>query len=291
MMTGKIITGPFCLMYTQFKVLTRIVICTLVMSLSACGGSGSSDTGAMQQNTSNQATQPFMPGERLQLDAIASSYTGVSYPLKIYLPQNRVANKTYPVIYALDAEWRFDTIADSLDDNKMEVILVGVENYADDNYKHREDYSQWPLARDYFDFINKELAPSIEARYPVNQSDRTIMGHSNTGLFVGLVLLMDDPQQPFFHRHVSFDGSFWAHPETTSQLIDDRRAQSQALKSRTILIGANGSIGNVLYVREFDALLEGANFAQLDLTYLEYKQDHIPVVAHSVEEVLLALYR
>ncbi|MCG7560797.1 alpha/beta hydrolase-fold protein [Pseudoalteromonas sp. McH1-42] len=278
-------------MYTLFKVNINIVFCILALFLSACGGADSSDTGTAQQGLSDQVVQSFVPGERVQLDAIASSYTGVSYPLKIYLPQNRVANKTYPVIYALDAEWRFDTIADSLDDNKMEVIVVGVENYADDNYKHREDYSQWPLARDYFDFINKELAPSIEARYPVNQSDRTIMGHSNTGLFVGLVLLMDDPQQPFFHRHVSFDGSFWAHPETTSQLIDDRRAQSQALKSRTILVGANGSIGNVLYVRQFDALLERANFAQLDLTYLEYKQDHIPVVAHSMDEVLTALYQ
>ncbi|WP_125562236.1 alpha/beta hydrolase [Pseudoalteromonas rubra] len=278
-------------MYTLFKVNINIVFCILALFLSACGGADSSDTGTAQQGLSDQVVQSFVPGERLQLDAIASSYTGVSYPLKIYLPQNRVANKTYPVIYALDAEWRFDTIADSLDDNKMEVIVVGVENYADDNYKHREDYSQWPLARDYFDFINKELAPSIEARYPVNQSDRTIMGHSNTGLFVGLVLLMDDPHQPFFHRHVSFDGSFWAHPETTSQLIDDRRAQSQALKSRTILVGANGSIGNVLYVRQFDALLERANFAQLDLTYLEYKQDHIPVVAHSMDEVLTALYQ
>ncbi|MEC4090546.1 alpha/beta hydrolase [Pseudoalteromonas rubra] len=278
-------------MYTLFKVNINIVFCILALFLSACGGADSSDTGTAQQGLSDQVVQSFVPGERVQLDAIASSYTGVSYPLKIYLPQNRVANKTYPVIYALDAEWRFDTIADSLDDNKMEVIVVGVENYADDNYKHREDYSQWPLARDYFDFINKELAPSIEARYPVNQSDRTIMGHSNTGLIVGLVLLMDDPQQPFFHRHVSFDGSFWAHPETTSQLIDDRRAQSQALKSRTILVGANGSIGNVLYVRQFDALLERANFAQLDLTYLEYKQDHIPVVAHSMDEVLTALYQ
>ncbi|QPB82470.1 hypothetical protein CWC22_005505 [Pseudoalteromonas rubra] len=278
-------------MYTLFKVNLNIVFCILALFLSACGGADNSDTGTAQQGLSDQVVQSFVPGERLQLDAIASSYTGVSYPLKIYLPQNRVANKTYPVIYALDAEWRFDTIADSLDDNKMEVIVVGVENYADDNYKHREGYSQWPLARDYFDFINNELAPSIEARYPVNQSDRTIMGHSNTGLFVGLVLLMDDPQQPFFHRHVSFDGSFWAHPETTSQLIDDRRAQSQALKSRTILVGANGSIGNVLYVRQFDALLERANFAQLDLTYLEYKQDHIPVVAHSMDDVLTALYQ
>ncbi|ALU44597.1 alpha/beta hydrolase [Pseudoalteromonas rubra] len=275
-------------MYTQVKLIFRIFFCSLTMSLSACGGSGSSDTST---TSSNQTVQPFVPGERMQLDAISSAYTGVSYPLKIYLPHNLTANKSYPVIYALDAEWRFDTIADSLDDNKMEVILVGVENYADDNYKHREDYSQWPLAKDYFDFITKELAPDIEARYPVNQTDRTIIGHSYTGLFVGLVLLMDDPQQPFFHRHVSFDGSFWAHPETTSQLIDDRRAQRQDLNSRTILVGANGSIGNVLYVREFDALLERANFAQLDLTYLEYKQDHIPVVAHSVDEVLRVLYR
>ncbi|MCG7536532.1 alpha/beta hydrolase-fold protein [Pseudoalteromonas sp. OOF1S-7] len=277
-------------MYSLFKLFTRILLCTLAVNLSACGGS-SSDSGTTQQSPPNQAAQSFMPGERLQLEAFSSSYTGVSYPLRIYLPQNRIANKRYPVIYVLDAEWRFDTIADSLDDNKMAVILVGVENYVDEGYKHREAYSQWPLAKDYFDFIRKELAPDIEAHFPVEQSDRTIIGHSNTGLFVGLALLMDDPQQPFFHRHVSFDGSFWAHTQATSQLVNDRRAQSQVLNSRTILVGANGKVGNVLYVREFDSQLTRANFTQLDLTYLEYKQDHIPVVAHSVDDVLSALYR
>ncbi|WP_125781746.1 alpha/beta hydrolase [Pseudoalteromonas rubra] len=276
-------------MYLQFKLVTRLFLCVLAINLAACGGG--SDTGTAPQGSSEQPAQPFLPGERLHLEAFSSSYTGVSYPLKLYLPQNRTTNKRYPVIYVLDAEWRFDTIADSLDDNKMAVILVGIENYVDEGYQHREAYSQWPLAKDYFDFIRKELAVEVEARYPVDQSDRTIMGHSYTGLFVGLALLMDDPQQPFFHRHVSFDGSFWAHTDTTSQLIDDRRAQSSTLKSRTILVGANGKIGNVLYVREFDAQLTRANFTQLDTTYLEYKQDHIPVVAHSVDEVLSALYR
>ncbi|WP_046005583.1 alpha/beta hydrolase [Pseudoalteromonas rubra] len=276
-------------MNLQFKLVTRLFLCVLAINLAACGGS--SNSGSAQQGLSGQPAQPFLPGERLQLEAFSSSYTGVSYPLRVYLPQNRIANKRYPVIYVLDAEWRFDTIADSLDDNKMAVILVGVENYVDEGYKHREAYSQWPLAQDYFDFIRKELAVEIEARYPVEQSDRTIMGHSYTGLFVGLALLMDDPQQPFFHRHVSFDGSFWAHTETTSQLIDDRRGQSSTLKSRTILVGANGKVGNVLYVREFDEQLTRANFAQLDTTYLEYKQEHIPVVAYSVDEVLNALYR
>ncbi|MCF2910066.1 hypothetical protein L1285_17265 [Pseudoalteromonas sp. DL2-H2.2] len=276
-------------MYLQFKLVTRLFLCALAINLAACGGS--SDSEAAQQGLSEQTAQPFLPGERLQLDAFSSSYTGVSYPLRVYLPQNRVANKRYPVIYVLDAEWRFDTIADSLDDNKMAVILVGIENYVDEGYKHREAYSQWPLAQDYFDFIRKELAVELEARYPVDKSDRTVMGHSYTGLFVGLALLMDDPQQPFFHRHVSFDGSFWAHTDTTSQLIDDRRGQSSTLKSRTILVGANGKVGNVLYVREFDAQLTRANFAQLDTTYLEYKQEHIPVVAYSVDEVLKALYR
>ncbi|TMP35484.1 hypothetical protein CWB98_15820 [Pseudoalteromonas rubra] len=273
-------------MNSLLKIVTRIFFCSLAMTLVACGGG--SDAGATQLES---PAQSFMPGERLQLEAISSTYTGVSYPLNIYLPQNRNANKTYPVIYTLDAEWRFETIADSLDKNKMEVILVGVENYVDEGYQHRESYSQWPLAEDYFAFIRKELAPYIETQYPVNQADRTIIGHSNTGLFVGLALLMDDPQQPFFHRHVSFDGSFWAHTELTSQLVDDRRALNQTLKSRTILVGANGRVGNVVYVRKFDDWLERANFSQLDLTYLEYEQEHIPVVAHAVDEVLTTLYR
>ncbi|GMM84731.1 hypothetical protein MTsN2n4_19580 [Pseudoalteromonas sp. MTN2-4] len=68
-----------------------------------------------------------------------SSFTGVTYPIQIYLPKNISANKTYPVLYVLDAEWHFSKVADSLDELEIEAIIVGIENFVDASYKHRED--------------------------------------------------------------------------------------------------------------------------------------------------------
>lgn len=237
-----------------------------------------------------QVNEEFRPGERHQLNAISSNYTGVSYPLKVYLPHNYDAGKQFPVIYVLDAEWRFETVADSIDKNRLEVILVGVENYVDEQYKHREDYSQWPLAKDYFDFLTQELAPVIESTYSTDATNRTIMGHSLTGLFVGLALLIDDHHSPFFHHHVSFDGSFWAHRDITPQLINDRLSVHPVLKSRMILVAATASPGNARYVNWFEQLLTTAGFSQLELYRYEYEKAHIPVVAESIDDVIMTLY-
>ncbi|KZN48712.1 alpha/beta hydrolase [Pseudoalteromonas luteoviolacea] len=271
--------------YSNPRYLATCLLSITLLLLAACGGGSNS-----QETFDQEIVSQFTPGQRLQLEPIDSHYTGVSYPLKLFLPHNHAPNRKFPVIYILDAEWRFETVADSVDKNQLEVILVGIENYVDDDYKHREMYSQWPLAKDYFDFLTIELLPSIEKDYSIDETNRTVMGHSLTGLFVGIALLIDSPQQPYFHRHVSFDGSFWAHRDVTPQLVNDRLSLDQTLSSRVILVAATAYPNNARYVSWFEQLLAAAGFSQLELDRYEYDKAHIPVVAYSMNDVINALY-
>lgn len=264
----------------------KVVFAALVLSLVGCGGSNSD---LSEGDYTQQPSLPFEAGVRSVLEPVASGFTGVEYPIQLYLPKNLVAGRKYPVIYVLDGEWHLKRVADSLDRLELEAILIGIENFVDAQYKHREDYSQWPLAQDYFNFIVNELAPKLEPNYPIDTSKRAILGHSYTGLFAGLAMLMDDPQDPFFTRHISFDGSFWAHTEITPQLISDRGVLDQRLKSKTILIAARGRVSNGRYVDWFQAMLEYEQFKELDIIKLDYDVDHIPVVEHAMDDAMKAL--
>lgn len=263
-----------------------VLLCLFV--LVGCGGD--SETSSNEQ----AASLPFESGQRLELAPFSSRFTGGTHPIKIYLPHKVLANKTYPVIYILDGEWHLDKVANSLDYHEMEVIVIGVGNDTEldpaNKYKHREDYSQWPLAEYYFDFLVNELAPQIEPLYPIDKNNRTVMGHSYQGLFAGLALLMDDVDNPFFHRHVAIDGSFWAHTEITPQLISDRAVLDKRLNSRTLLISARGRVSNGRYVDWFEAMLKHEGFSGLEVKTLEYPVDHNPLVEHAMNDIILALY-
>lgn len=271
---------------SSFKAFYKLILCFSLLILVGCGGSESDSA----EKQSAQTLQPFQVGERSILEPVSSTFTGVTYPIQLYLPKNISANKTYPILYVLDAEWHFSKVADSLDNQEIEAIIIGIENFVDANYKHREDYSQWPLAQDYFNFIVNELAPKLESNYPINQSKRSIVGHSYTGLFAGLAMLMDDPQDPFFSAHVSFDGSFWAHTEITPLLVSDRGVLDRRLKSKAILIAARGRVSNGRYVDWFQAMLEYEQFKELEIVKLDYDVDHIPVVKHAMNDAMRALF-
>jgi len=266
--------------------LKTLLLFVVLLSSLGCGGSYPNTS---ENSYTPEPILPFEAGIRSVLEPIASSFTGVEYSIQLYLPKNRVAGKRYPVIYVLDAEWHLKKVADSLDRLELEAIIIGFENFVDAQYKHREDYSQRPLAQDYFDFIVNELAPKLEPSYPIDTSKRAIVGHSFTALFVGLVMLMDHPLDPFFSAHVSFDGSFWAHTEITPLLISDRRVLDPHLRSKAILIAARGKVSNGRYVDWFQEILEYQQFKALEIIKLEYDVDHIPVVEHAMDDAMKAL--
>ena len=133
--------------------------------------------------------------------------------------------KKYPVVCLLDAEANFDATinivkklsAGSPGKAGDEVIIVGIGNI----WSRYRDYSPsqirssaWvdePTAKTtggglaFISFIENELLPYIEKKYPVS-SDRTLIGHSMGGLMVMEIFLK---HELLFNNYIAIDPSMW----------------------------------------------------------------------------------
>ena len=131
-----------------------------------------------------------------------------------YTPQN---NKKYPVVYILDGEVLLPTVKNFQSFYSggftPEMILVGISNK---NHRTRDLTSSkitekygMPFneengeADNFSDFLEKELIPFIENKYPVT-SFRTLIGHSYGGLFT-INTLVNHPQ--LFSNYLAIDPS------------------------------------------------------------------------------------
>lgn len=258
---------------------TYSILLMAVLALSGCGSTGS-------PKSSENVEQPApasVPNPRIEQTQILSAITGISYPVRIYLPADySTSNKHYPVIYATDGQWVFKGFSEKLDEKAVSAILVAVEQGP--NNRRNTDYL-WPGAQDYYQFLIAELLPYIERQYRVDAGNRTLSGTSYGGVLVGLVLLMDDPVSPYFKNYLSFDASFYEHPQATEDLYLARFNASQKLHARLVLTSAT-SIGNDQYVTAFQRALEAANFEGLFIYRKKYAVHHNNVASPSFEDAL-----
>lgn len=173
--------------------------CVLVLAgaLASCGGDG----------TSPQATPPAVAAPAphgVTSTALLTSSGGVDYPLRVYLPVGYASSTiTYPIIYALDSEVWFETMAGILDELGVKVILVAIGRV------DRRDFDyQLSGYETFYNFITRELVPFIEPQYRVRPDQRTLAGHSFGGSFVGLALFKDRLGEKYFTNFVMEEGTF-----------------------------------------------------------------------------------
>jgi len=184
------------------------------------------------------------------IDTIHSKILNEDRFIRIDLPKS-VANssKKYPVIYVLDGEANFDATKKILDNLTAEssskagadVILVGIGNiwsrYRDYSPSHI-DSSRWidkETAKAtgggpaFIAFLQRELLPYIEKKYPVS-SDRTLIGHSMGGLQVINILLK---HQQLFDNYIAVDPSMWWDDEKllneSAAILHDKTFENKKL--------------------------------------------------------------
>lgn len=213
---------------------------------------------AKEQSTGNAtlAPQPVVLPGAVQFD-IDSHHTGRRYRIFVSEPQQRVESG-HPVVYLLDGNAQFPTahtlarsaarVAQRREPGAAAPIVVAIGYPLDglfDDQARAEDYTP-PLpikdpAKDgkvvkqggadrFLAFMQQELKPLIESRYPIDAGNQTLAGHSYGGLFALHVLFTHGEA---FQRYVASSPSIWWNQRAV--LSERPRLQGKATAARLLI--------------------------------------------------------
>ncbi|MBN1647530.1 MAG: hypothetical protein JW874_05810 [Spirochaetales bacterium] len=217
---------------------------------------------------------------------IESDITGISYPVHVYLPPGYDGSTDkYPVIYSTDGQWVFPGQVRILEQLKIRAILVSVEEGPKD--RRLIDY-MYPGAMLYFRFQTRELAPKIEHMYRIEPTDRTLVGVSAGGAFVGHALVIDQNDPPFFRNYFIFDGKhFCSYDGEWTALTQDSYYYTQFFKQRfeknkildinVVITYAYAPEGNERLSKWYYWELDNIGFEKLGLLIKGFKVKHVDV--------------
>lgn len=167
----------------------------VVLTLAGCGP------------TTAQESEPFH-----------STLLGRDFILHSYVPAEHGGE--LPVVLVLDGDSMFDPVVEALERGlargELEPAAVIGIAYAGSQNARNTDFTPVPDDRipdsggasRYFDFVEQELLPHLESRFPISrrQEDRALLGHSFGGL-AGAYALFERPE--LFGRYGLASPSLW----------------------------------------------------------------------------------
>lgn len=182
-----------------------------------------------------------------QVHTVPSTFLDEERSYWVSLPLRYSDTASYPVIYVLDAEWRFDLIKHiafdlGMHDKIEKSIIIGIPHV---DYAHKRiidltfgpsctDYDGRPIdstwynahnsggAMDFYRFLTQELIPDVAAHYATNDH-LTLIGHSFGGYFGAYLLSLP---HPFSVIHL-YDPSLWYNDGEVCQLFRDATQHQQ----------------------------------------------------------------
>jgi hypothetical protein len=206
-------------------------------------------------------------------DSLYSQILNESRTIYIHVPAsyNPEANQKYPVAFVLDGEMFLPTVADVQNyysgGYTPEMVLVGISN----EKNRTRDLTTSTIttkygmpfnaenggAENFNKFIEKELIPFIENKYPVTNY-RTLIGHSYGGLFT-VYTLINKPD--LFANYLAIDPSLdWDN----QQIIKEAEGllSSQSFKNKSLFMSLSGQ----LHMQNSDITIENVMQDTTDFT-------------------------
>lgn len=185
--------------------------------------------------------------------------------LKIQLPRNYDSNaeKVYPVVLVLDADYLFEPVAGNVDyfsywEDMPESIVVGImqgdKRYDDCNYDE-DNFLPADKGADFFEFIGLELMPYIDNNYRTAKFVIGV-GHDYTANFLNYYLYKDPP---LMNGYISLSPDL--APDSATRLA----GRLPGVKSKVFYYLATGS-------DDIKGLMEGT--LQLDTALKGIKSDN-----------------
>ena len=260
-----------------------------------------------------------------------STAVNQEYQISIALPFHYAENpdKTYPVIYVLDANMYFGMVVEMVRTLNIRVpfcrpfpdaVIVGIgypvtgslaEAYAQVMHLRMRDFllvrdqgaegfiqDVFPVsdpvasgnAPQFLQFIQQELLPWIETEYRVDAADRTLMGFSWGGEFA-LYALFQRPH--LFQRYVVVSPDL---PHGNGAILDYEQqyaTQHESLAIRLYLAYGEPELSEYErpFLERFLSALENRHYAGFQLTYQTIPHyDHCAVVAPAFLAGLLVVF-
>ncbi|MGD1945043.1 MAG: alpha/beta hydrolase [Croceivirga sp.] len=219
---------------------------------------------------------------------IESKYLNETREHWISLPFHYADSLNYPVIYVLDAEWRFDLIRNIVFDlgaNKkiQNSIVVGIPHVEVENKRGKDlTFSQSKIEYNgdkvdatwyndsnsgggmkFYDYLTKELIPHINDVYSTTNHE-TLIGHSYGGYFGGYILSLENP---FEVIHI-YDPSIWF---SDSEVVKRFKTKNYTQRTKIHLTYQPEPEFHRNKIEEFIKALESNN--DIDLTVELYEND------------------
>lgn len=242
-----------------------------------------------------------------------SKNTGRSYHIFIAEPVGPTPEAGYPVLYSLDANASFGTLAEAIRLQSRRphgispavIVSIGYDSkdpivtkerfydytvQADETeLPTRPDGSSWPEtggAEDFLIFIEQELKPEIEAKYMIDRSKQALYGHSLGGFFV-LYTLFTRPAS--FGRYIAASPSIWWKNHILYQIWNGRKEQIEKIDNGVELFIGIGSEEKASMVKDAKALYEmiKADSQEVQLTLYEvHGEGHVSLLPSLISPIL-----
>jgi predicted alpha/beta superfamily hydrolase len=205
--------------------------------------------------------QPFSHGQTNQhsqflqkvgvLDSIYSKNLKEYRKFYVQLPDNYNENEKYPVVFILDGELLLPTVNNVQNfyggGFTPQMVMVGISN---DNNRMRDlttskvtEMYGMPFNEEngeaaiFSDFIETELIPFVENKYPVTNF-RTLIGHSYGGLFT-IYTLINHPE--LFSNYIAIDPSLdWNDQKLLTEAKD--QFSSNTYKGKSLFMSLSGQL-------------------------------------------------
>ena len=216
-------------MKSTFKIVS-ILLCTLIFFTT--------------QVASAQSKYIIEIGE---VDSLYSEILKESRELYVQMPDSYDpdSKRKYPVLYLLDGASLMDaasTVYSYYWGGFMpEMIIVGISN------RENRDRDLLESSAGFTNFLEKELIPYIENKYPVT-TYRTLIGHSFGGLFTINTLLN---KTDLFDNYLAIDPSLDRNNQELVRLAKDAFV-SRSFKGKSLFI----SLGGQLHMQDYDITIE-----------------------------------
>ncbi|WP_422361007.1 alpha/beta hydrolase-fold protein [Reichenbachiella sp.] len=188
-------------------------------------------------------------------DSLYSDILGESRTVWVHVPNSAknslFGDRSYPVLYLLDGSAHFHSVSGMINQlstkngnmivPEMVVVAILNTNRSRDltpSHVEVDTYTGDSIQYDsgggtaFLDFIEKELIPYIEKKYPVT-SYRTFVGHSFGGLSV-INALISKPD--LFNNYIAIDPSLWWDNQTFMRTADSVLS-SRSYTGKSLYIG------------------------------------------------------